>query len=61
MNDAFVYNGKQSSYKELLIIDGTISVHHRNIKSLPSEMFKVKNQLSPENICDIFTQRIRNK
>ena len=50
MNDAFVYNGKQSSYKELLIIDGTISVHHRNIKSLPSEMFKVKNQLYPENI-----------
>ena len=55
-----VYNNKQSSYEELLIKDGTVSIHHRNIQTLATEMFKVKNELTPEIICDIFTQRINN-
>ena len=55
-----IYNDKQSSYKELLIKDGTVSIHHRNIQTLATEMFKVKNEMSPEIICDIFTQRINN-
>ena len=40
--------------------DGTISIHHRNIQTLATEMFKVKNEICPGNICDIFTQRINN-
>ena len=52
-----IYNGKQSSYEELLIKDGMVSMHHRNIQTLATEMFKVKNKISPENICNIFTQR----
>ena len=56
-----IYNDKQSSYEELLIKDGTVYIHHRNIQTLATEMFKVKNkQRSPEIICDIFTQRINN-
>ena len=55
-----IYNDKQSSYEELLIKDGTISIHHRNVQTLATEMFKVKNEMSPEIICDIFTQRINN-
>ena len=55
-----IYNDKQSSYEELLIKDGTVSIHHRNIQTLATEMFKVKNGMSPEIICDIFTQRINN-
>ena len=56
-----IYNDKQSSYEELLIKDGTVSIHHRNIQTLATEMFKVKNEkMSPEIICDIFTQRINN-
>ena len=54
-----IYNDKQSSYGELLIKDGTISKHHRNIQALATEIFKVKNE-SPEIICDIFMQRINN-
>ena len=55
-----IYNDKQSSYEELLIKDGTVSIHHRNIQTLATEMFKVKNEMSPEIIFDIFTQRINN-
>ena len=55
-----IYNDKQSSYEELLIKDGTVSIHHRNIQTLAAEMFKVKNEMSPEIIYDIFTQRISN-
>ena len=55
-----IYNDKQSSYEELLIKDGTVSIHHRNIQTLATEMLKVKNELFPEIICDIFTQRINN-
>ena len=53
-----IYNDKQSSYEELLIKDGTISIHHRKIQTLATEMFKVKNEIFPENICDIFIQRV---
>ena len=35
-------------------------MHHRNTKTLATEMFKVKHKMSPEIICDIFTQRINN-
>ena len=55
-----IYNDKQSSYEELLINDSTVSIHYRNIQTLATEMFKVKNEMSPEIICDIFTQRINN-
>ena len=43
-----IYNDKRSSYKKLLIKDGTVSIHHRNIQTLATEMFKVKNEMSPE-------------
>ena len=59
MNVAFdLFNDKLSSYEELLIKGGTVSIHHRNIQALATEMFKVKNEMSPEIICDIFAQRI---
>ena len=56
-----IYNDKQSSYKELLIKDGKVSIHHRSIQTLANEMFKVKNELYLELICDIRTQRINNR
>ena len=55
-----IYNDKQSSYEELLIKDSTVFIQHRNIQTLATEMFKVKNGMSPEIICDISTQRINN-
>ena len=49
-----IYNDKQLSYEQLLIKDGKVSIHHRNIQMLAAEMFKMKNEMFPEIICDIF-------
>ena len=54
-NLRLIYNDKQSCYEEPLIKAGTVSKHHRNIQTLTTGMFKVKNEMSPEIICDIFT------
>ena len=53
-----VCNDKKSSYEELLIKDSTVSIHHKNIQTLATEMFKVKNELSPDIIYDALTRRI---
>ena len=40
-----VYNDKQSSFNELLEIDGSVSVHMRNVQIL-AEMYKLINNLT---------------
>ena len=45
---------KLSSFEDLLKKDGSVTVHHRNIQTLAVEMFKVKNNLSPKIIQDLF-------
>ena len=52
-----VFNDKLSSYEELLVKDGSVSIHQKNIQALAIEMFKIKKGLSPEIISDIFTQQ----
>ena len=42
-------------------MDGTASIHHRNIQKLAAEMFKVKNEMPPGIVCDIFTKRKNNR
>ena len=41
-----VYNGKQSSLKELLEKDSSVSIHERNVQILLIEMYKVGNNFS---------------
>ena len=43
-----VYNDKKSIFNELLIIDGSVSIHHQNLQKLAVVMFKVSRGLSPE-------------
>ena len=50
-----IYNYKSSSYNELSLKDGSVSIYHRNIQNLATEMFKVK--MSPELVADTFLQR----
>ena len=40
-----VYNDIASSYEELLQIDNSVSVHHRNIEILATELYKKVNGL----------------
>ena len=48
------YGDYTSSFEELLIRDKTVCIHHRNIQRVAIEMFKVKNNLSPEILKGLF-------
>ena len=47
-----VYNGYESTFENLLELDNSVSIHHRNIRLLSIELYKVKlnssNQVMPE-------------
>ena len=42
------YKDSQSSFKELLEKDHSVTVHHKNLQALVREIFKVKNDLAPD-------------
>ena len=50
-----VYHDYSSSFEDLLKEDGSLLFHHNNIHQLAIEMYKVKNNLSPIFMNDIFT------
>ena len=49
-----VYQNKNLSFSELLELDNTVTMHQRNLQVLVTEIFKVKNNLSPEIIKQVF-------
>ncbi len=49
-----VYQDYTSSFKELLIKDGSVCIHHRNIQLVAIEMYKFKNNLTHELLNDLF-------
>ena len=49
-----VYNNYTNSFKELLLLDNAVCVHHRNIQKVAVEMFKFKHRLCPNLISDLF-------
>ena len=49
-----VYNDKKSNFNELLVKDGSVSIHHQNLQKLAVEMFKVSRGLSPEIVNELF-------
>ena len=51
-----VYRDYVSSFEELLNKDKSLTFHHRNIQQVAPEMFKIKNDLSPPFMKDIFTE-----
>ena len=55
-----IYIDKSSSYEELSRKDGSIPIHHKSIKELSIEMFKIKNTLAPKLVKDIFVESNEN-
>ena len=51
-----IYNDKSSSYDELSQKDGSVPIHHKRIRELAIDMFKVKNALTPEIVKFIFVE-----
>ena len=45
-----IYNGKRSSFEDLLEKDNSVSIHHKNLQPLAIEMFKVHTKTYPEII-----------
>ena len=61
-----VYKKDNLSFEELLELDQSVSIHHRNIQKLATEMYKVKNGLSPIPVKELFNEcnsnyNLRNK
>ena len=49
-----IYNGKISSFTDLLEIDYSVSMHHRNIQVIAAKLFKFFNDLSLKLVSDYF-------
>ena len=55
-----VYNDASLSFQELLDLDDSMTIHHRNLQKLATEMYKIKNNLSPQPVKDIFNEAKNN-
>ena len=49
-----VYKGDKLTFHQLLNMDNSVSIHHRNLQKLAIEIFKVKNNLSPGFMNTLF-------
>ena len=49
-----VYDDRQSTYEELLNIGKSVTIHHRNLQVLATELYKVHHGLTPELMNNIF-------
>ena len=52
-----VYNDYKSTFENLLELDNSVSIHHRNIRLLSIELYKVKHNLSNQVISELFNLR----
>ena len=56
-----VYQDYSTTFEGLLKKDCSLSFHHRNIHNVAIEMFKVKHDLSPPFMKDLFTLKVNQK
>ena len=52
------YGDKSSSFQDLLKKDNLVSIRHRNIQALATEMFKVKNNIASEIVKELFPSKV---
>ena len=50
------YNDYTSSFETLFDNDFSVTIHQKNLRCLATEMFKIKNKLSPPFICDLIQE-----
>ena len=49
-----VYNNNQNTFQELLDMDNSVSIHHKNLQCLAIELYKIFNGISPDIMKDVF-------
>ena len=49
-----VYDDENLSFEKLLELDNSMKIHHRNLQKLAIEMYKIKNNLCPIPMKEIF-------
>ena len=52
------YGDRSSSFENMLKKDNSVSIHHRNIQALATEMSKVKNNIAPEIMKELFAPKM---
>ena len=52
------YEDKFSTFQQLLEKDNSVSIHHRNLQALATELFKISNELSPDIVKETFQKKI---
>ena len=55
-----VYDDYISSCEDLLRKDSTVSIHHRNVQKVAIEMHKIKYNVGPQLIDDLFCKKALN-
>ena len=56
-----VYNDNLSTFNELLLRDGSVTIHERNIQILAVELYKVINDLAPDIMMEVFAKKQSSK
>ena len=49
-----MYKNSHHTFEELLLQDKSFSVVHRNLQKLATEMFKIKNNIAPTLMQELF-------
>ena len=52
-----VYNDYELTFENLLELDNLVSIHHRNIRLLSIELYKVKHNISNQVMSELFNLR----
>ena len=61
-----IYKNSNLTFKEILVIDNSFTIHERNLQKLATEIYKCKNNYSPKFMNKIFpcttnSLNLRNK
>jgi hypothetical protein len=51
-----VYKDDNLTFQQLLEKDNSVTIHEKNLQKLATEMYKVKHNLSPLPVRELFTQ-----
>ena len=56
-----VYKSENLTFQELLEKDDSVTIHHKNLQRLATEMYKIKNHLSPLAVREFFPEKVHKQ